>query len=300
MKILFILTFFLLMSSVKSQEMMSLYPNHIPNSLPTPNREYSTSNDLVDSLTFRVSVPTLQVFHPPSNQQGRAAVIICPGGGYGVLLTKREGSDVARRFAQLGITGIVLKYRLPDSMHLINPEFGPLQDVQMALHTVRHNADKWGIDPRKIGVMGFSAGGHLAATSGVHHRTFWVDSSHTANVRPDFLILVNPVISFRDEFGHSGSRKNLLGNQATAEQIEFFSNERQVDASTPPTFLVHNNTDSVVIVENSLSFFEQLRKYKIPAEIHIYEKGEHGFLTWPSFDEWFGRVIHWMKGRELK
>ena len=297
--ILPILALFLFAFPLKSQEIIELYPDGIPNSRPAPNQEYHTANDLVDSLTFKVSIPTLKVFHPSDKGKNRAAVIICPGGGYGVLLTKREGSDVAQKLAKMGVTGIVLKYRLPDPMHLINPEIGPLQDVQMAIHTVRQNAEQWGIDPQKIGVMGFSAGGHLAASSGVHHQTFWVDSTRGVNVRPDFMILINPVISFMDEFGHVGSRKKLLGHLESKSQIEFFSNELNVDASTPPTFLVHNNTDSVVIVENSLAFFERLRKFKIPAEIHIYEKGEHGFLTWPSFNEWFGRVAHWMKGRSL-
>lgn len=298
--IAYIFTLLMFTFQVDSQEIMELYPEGIPNSRSATNEEYSKANDLVDSVTFKVYVPTLKVFHPDTRKDDRSAVIICPGGGYGGLLTKREGSDVAQKLAEKGVTGIVLKYRLPDSTIMVHPSIGPLQDLQMAIHTVRQNADEWGIDPGKIGVMGFSAGGHLAASSGVLHKTFWVDSTREENVRPDFMILVNPVISFTDEIGHLGSRKNLLGDRITQDQIDFFSNERNVDASTPVTFLVHNNTDSVVIVENSLVFFDQLRKFKIPAEIHIYEKGEHGFLTWPSFDEWFGRVIHWMNGREIK
>lgn len=284
---------------LESQEVVVLYPGMSPNSLPEENQEYSSYNEVVDSLTFKVSKPTIQIFHARSDRRNRPAVIICPGGGYGVLLTKREGTDVARKLAEGGVTGIVLKYRLPDKDHLLNPGIGPLQDLQMAIHTVRQNAEKWGINPQNIGVMGFSAGGHLAASSGVHHRTFWVDTTHGENVRPDFMVLVNPVISFSDEYAQLGSRKNLLGAYATRESIDFFSTELHVDASTPPTFLVHNNTDSVVLVENSLMFFNELRKYKIPAEMHIYEKGEHGFLTWPSFEEWFGRVLHWMRGRDL-
>lgn len=297
--ILSILALFVFGLSLSSQEIMELYPDGIPNSQPAPDQEYHTANELVDSLTFKVSIPTLKILHPSEKGKHRAAVIICPGGGYGVLLTKREGSDVALELAKNGVTGIVLKYRLPDSAHMIHQAIGPLQDLQMAIHTVRQNAGKWGVDPQKIGVMGFSAGGHLAASAGVHHDTFWVDSTTGVNVRPDFMILINPVISFMDEFGHVGSRKNLLGHRESKDQIEFFSNELHVNALTPPTFLAHNNTDSVVIVENSLVFFDRLREFKIPAEIHIYEKGEHGFLTWPAFDEWFGRVKHWMRGKGL-
>lgn len=283
----------------EAQKNIQLYHNEIPNSHKCINREYSESNPVVDSLTYKVSVPSMQIFFPGIQKENQTAVIICPGGGYGVLLTKREGSDIAKKFVENGVVAIVLKYRLPDSVSMKNPAIGPLQDLQKAIFSVRQNAKLWGINPGKIGVMGFSAGGHLAASAGVHNKKFWVDTTARKDINPDFMILINPVISFTEEIGHKGTRKNLLGSATTRNQIDFFSNEFHVDESTSPAFLVHNSTDSVVVVENSLLFFEKLRKFKIPAEIHIYEKGEHGFLSWPSLNEWFGRCINWMKGREL-
>jgi len=276
-----------------SQIEIPLYPHNIPNSKPGKNLEENKANKQVDSLAYKVSVPTLRIF-PAQNGNG-TAVIILPGGGYGVLLTKREGSDVAREFNKHGITAIVVKYRLPSDETMNKRELGPIQDAQEALHIVRSRAQEWGINPEKIGVMGFSAGGHLASTVGTHFQTAYNTTRKDVNLRPDFMILINPVISFSDTFGHTGSRDNLLGKNPSPGNIKRFSNEMNINSQTPPTFLVHADTDIVVPVENSLAFYQQLRKNKIPAEIHIYGRGEHGFLTDPPFEEWFGRVIHWMK-----
>lgn len=292
-RLLSLVTLILLSSIGYSQIEIPLYPDKIPNSKPGRNLEENKPNKEVDSLAFKVSVPTLRVF-PAQNGNG-TAVIILPGGGYGVLLTKREGSDVAREFNKHGITAIVLKYRLPSDETMLKRELGPIQDAQEAVHIVRNKAKEWGINPEKIGVMGFSAGGHLASTVGTHFQTPYNPNRKDSNLRPDFLILINPVVSFSDTFGHTGSRDNLLGKNATPGNIKRFSNEMNVNAQTPPTFLVHADTDVVVPVENSLAFYQQLKKHKVPAEIHIYGRGEHGFLTDPPFEEWFGRVLHWMK-----
>jgi acetyl esterase/lipase len=246
-----------------------------------------------------VSVPTLSIFLPPRNQSKGSAVIICPGGGYGGLLTKREGSDVARAFAKLGVTAFVLKYRLPDDLIMEDKSIGPLQDALQALKTVRQNADKWNIDPQKIGIMGFSAGGHLASSAGTHYDARIIENTEKTDLRPDFMVLVNPVISLSNEIGHLGSRNNLLGKSASAEKINFFSNELHVNKSTPQTFLVHTADDTVVLPENSLRFYHALRKNKVNAELHIYSEGEHGFLKKPVFEEWFGRAVNWMKDRHL-
>lgn len=282
-----------------AQQEIPLYAGKIPNATGAVSEEYKEANDQVDSLTFRVSVPTLTVFLPPKDKSNGTAVIICPGGGYHVLLTKREGSDVARVFNKLGVTAFVLKYRLPSNKTMKDPSIGPLQDAQRAIQLVRQGATQWHIDPQKIGIMGFSAGGHLAATAGTHYDEALIDNTGAVSLRPDFMLLINPVISFTDSIGHTGSRQNLLGDGITDEQIRRFSNELQVNKTTPPAFLVHANTDVVVPVTNSLAFYSALQRNGVSAGLHIYAKGEHGFLTAPSFDEWFGRCLYWMQQMEL-
>ena len=282
-----------------AQQVIPLYPEKIPNSRVSANEEQVTANVLVDSVSRKVSIPTLTIFLPSKNQNSGSAVIICPGGGYGGLLTKREGSDVARAFAKLGVTAFVLKYRLPDDRIMEDKSIGPLQDALQALKTVRQNADKWNIDFQKIGIMGFSAGGHLASSAGTHYDARIIENPEKIDLRPDFMVLVNPVISFSDEIGHIGSRNNLLGKSASAEKIHFFSNELHVTQSSPQTFLVHTADDTVVLPENSFRFYHALRKNKVNAELHIYSEGEHGFLKKPVFEEWFGRVVNWMKDRNL-
>ncbi|HEY1061004.1 MAG TPA: alpha/beta hydrolase [Daejeonella sp.] len=282
-----------------AQQVLPLYPGKIPNSKLSANEEQITANALVDTVTRKVSVPTLSIFLPLKNQSNGTAVIICPGGGYGGLLTKREGSDVARAFTKLGVTAFVLKYRLPDDGIMEDKSIGPLQDALQALKTVRQNAGKWNVDAKKIGIMGFSAGGHLASSAGTHYNTRIIENPENTDLRPDFMVLVNPVISFTDEIGHIGSRNNLLGKTPLVEKINFFSNELHVNQSTPQTFLVHTADDTVVSPENSFRFYYALRKNKVNAELHIYSEGEHGFLKKPVFEEWFGRTVNWMRDRDL-
>lgn len=296
-----ILTINLLISFQLSnaQQVIPLYPGKIPNSKISANEEQKTANAVVDTVTRKVSVPTLSIFLSVKNQSAGTAVIICPGGGYGGLLTKREGSDVARAFTKLGVTAFVLKYRLPDDGIMDDKSIGPLQDALQALKTVRLNAVKWNIDPQKIGIMGFSAGGHLASSAGTHYDARIIENSENTELRPDFMVLVNPVISFSDEIGHIGSRNNLLGKSPSAEKINFFSNELHVNQTSPQTFLVHTADDTVVSPENSFRFYHALRKNKVNAELHIYSEGEHGFLKKPVFEEWFGRTVNWMRDRSL-
>jgi len=291
--------FIFLVKISNAQQVFRLYEGQIPNSKISANEEQATANALVDTVTRKVSIPTLTIFLPLINQHKGSAIIICPGGGYGGLLTKREGTDVARAFAKLGIAAFVLKYRLPDDKIMIDKTIGPLQDALQALKTVRQNAGKWNIDSNKIGIMGFSAGGHLASSAGTHYDAQIIENIEKINLRPDFMILVNPVISFTDEIGHIGSRNNLLGKSAGHDKINFFSNELHVNQSTPQTFLVHAADDTVVSPENSFRFYHALRKNKVNAELHIYSEGEHGFLKKPIFNEWFGRAVNWMKDREL-
>ncbi|RZJ82759.1 MAG: alpha/beta hydrolase, partial [Chryseobacterium sp.] len=253
--------FFLLISAgyTHAQQVIKLYPDKIPNSRIAKNEEHTASNAEVDSLTFKVSLPTLTVFLPAKGTSNGTSVIICPGGGYHVLLTKREGTDVARKFAALGVTAFVLKYRLPDDATMLDKSIGPLQDAQQAIKVVRQNSKKWGVDPAKVGIMGFSAGGHLACSAGTHFNDVKIENNGNVSVRPDFMLLVNPVVSFMDKTGHIGSRDNLLGSGAHPDKIKYFSGELQVTAHTPPAFLVHSGADQVVPVANSVDFYSALK-----------------------------------------
>ena len=295
-----VLIFFIfLVKFSNAQQVIPLYSGKIPNSKISINEEQITANALVDTVTRNVSIPTLTIFLPLKNLSKGSAVIICPGGGYGGLLTKREGTDVARAFAKLGVAAFVLKYRLPDDRIMEDKSIGPLQDALQALKMVRQNAGKWSIDTSKIGIMGFSAGGHLASSAGTHFDARIIENSENIDLRPDFMVLVNPVISFSNEIGHIGSRNNLLGKSPSPEKITFFSNELHVNQSSPQTFLVHTADDTVVSPENSFRFYHALRKNKVNAELHIYSEGEHGFLKKPVFEEWFGRAVNWMKDRSF-
>jgi acetyl esterase/lipase len=224
-------------------------------------------------------IPTITVYTPePAGADAsasRPAVVICPGGGYGMLATEHEGTDVARWLNTLGITGVVLKYRLGPRYH--HPAM--LNDAQRAIRTVRARAKEWGVDPGRVAVLGFSAGGHLASTAATHFDPGKPDASDPVeqqSCRPDLAILVYPVIALATPHGHSGSLKNLLGENPSRETIEDLSNERRVTEETPPTFLAHTSEDKAVAVENSLLFALALKKAKVPFELHVFEKGQHG------------------------
>lgn len=280
-----------------AQQTLRLYEGDAPGMLPAAAsvKEQIRTDKVVGLLVSQVTVPTLEVFLPPKGKGNGTAVIICPGGGYGVLLLSREGRDVAKAFNEAGIAACVLKYRLPAASLMQDAATAPMQDAQQAIRIVRARAAEWGIDTGKVGVMGFSAGGHLAATAGTHFESPVTEGNTGANLRPDFLLLVNPVISFTDSVGHIGSRKKLLGNTPSPESIRWFSNELQVTGKTPPAFLVHAGDDTVVGEKNSLLFYQALRSHNIPASLHIYQKGEHGFLKDLGFNEWFGRCLFWMQ-----
>ena len=208
--------------------------------------EVHRNDSLFGLLVSKVTNPTLSLFIPQEGVKLKSAVIICPGGGYHTLLMEREGSQVAERFAREGVAAFLLKYRLPGEETGVTDPLAPLKDAQRAIRMVRENADAWGIDPSKVGIMGFSAGGHLAATLGVHY--------NTGMERPDFLILVNPVISFDSETGHSGLRSILLGENESEELVQFFSNQLHVNSKTPRSILFHTDDDQVVSVMNSFLF----------------------------------------------
>ena len=247
-------------------------------------------------------VPTLTPFLPAADKASGAAVVICPGGGYGGLAISYEGMDVGAWMAKRGVAGFVLKYRVTPYKHPI-----PLQDAQRALRTVRARAKEWGVDPARVGVLGFSAGGHLASTAATHFddgKLDAVDPIERASCRPDFAVLCYPVITFKPPHTHMGSRINLLGKDANEKLVESLCNDEQVTDKTPPTFLFHTADDNVVPVKNSLLFFEALHKAKVPAELHVYEHGRHGvglapnepaLSSWPALLETWMKTHGWMK-----
>lgn len=282
--------------SSTAQQVIPLYSGAIPNSKPTADEEKSEYGKDSILRISKVSRPTLSIYLPPKNIATGAAVIICPGGGYSILAASHEGSDVAKRFNEMGITAFVLKYRLPSDETMINKEIGPLQDAQRAIQLVRENAKKWNINPHHIGIMGFSAGGHLASTAGTHFQKAYIDNPKKISLRPDFMILVYPVISLTDSVGHMGSRTQLLGKNPSAEKIKEYSNESQVTAQTPPAFLVHAKDDPVK-VQNSLLFAAALKAHNVPVDMYLYEKGGHGYgmHNKTSNVQWMDLVQQWMK-----
>jgi acetyl esterase/lipase len=285
----------LLSHSLRAQIIINLY-DKVPNSIPSPNREESVTTDNILRIS-RVSVPTLAMYTPTAQNEKRAAVIICPGGGYVRLAASHEGSDVAKTFNEWGITAFVLKYRLPDDTIMVDKSIGPLQDAQRAIQIVRENAAKWNIDPDKIGIMGFSAGGHLASTASTHFTKEVIENPNHISLRPSFSILAYPVMSFTDSLGHIGSRDHLIGKNPSAEKITEYSNELQVTAQTPPAFLVHAADDKTVKVENSIRYYEALLKNNVLSELHIYPKGGHGFgmNNKTTNDKWMERLKNWLQ-----
>lgn len=249
-----------------------------------------------------VTVPTFTVYRPPRETNSGAAFVICPGGGYSGLAIDKEGHDIAAYLNTIGMTGVVLRYRLPRPEGFVFDHDVPLRDAARALRLVRRHAAEWDLDPDRIGIMGFSAGGHLAATlatrfdGGSPESTDPVDR-HSS--RPDFQVLVYPVISFRQEVGHAGSRNRLIGLNPPAWLIDHYSNELHVTPETPPAFLI-GTYDDHVRVENSLLYFAALRAADVPAELHVYEVGGHGYGTRPTgkpVATWHHRMHEWLRQR---
>jgi acetyl esterase/lipase len=280
-----------------AQTIIPLYTGQIPGAIPAPANFKEIADQGADGV-LRVSMvtePTLTAYLPAKEKATGTAVIICPGGGYGILAMNLEGYTIAEEFNKLGIAAFVLKYRLPNDETMKERAFGPLQDVQQAMYVVRKNAAKWSLKTDKIGVMGFSAGGHLASSFSVHYDDVKIENKDI-NLRPDFSILIYPVISFL-ESPHVGSRENLLGVAPTQEQLTYFSSERNVNKDTPPAFLVHAMDDPGVPVQNSIIYGQALNRHKVPAELHLYQAGGHGFglNNKTTSDQWFERLKNWLK-----
>ena len=297
--ILTLLTFLATSLAFSQNYTLNLWPG-----LPPLQKESNLQEQAVQQGIVRISnvqIPSIEVYLPTKQSATGEAVLIFPGGVYGILAYDWEGTDFAKWLNAHGIAGIVVKYRLPISTSLTDPKEVPLLDAQRAIRLVRQNAEDWNINPSKVGIMGFSAGGHLAATlstSFAHELLLEKDAIDTLPARPDFSILVYPVISFRDAAAHSGSRKNLLGDQASSELVDRFSNELQVTTDTPPTFLVHAQDDKGVPLQNSLLYFQALHANGVNAALHIYPTGGHGFafgIGKGAVSGWREVLLAWMK-----
>jgi acetyl esterase/lipase len=242
-----------------------------------------------------VDIPTLTPYLPPKEKVTGAAVIVCPGGGY-THLADHEGGPVAEWLNSIGVTAFVLKYRLGPRYH--HP--APVQDAARAIRLVRSRSPEWGLDPQRIGILGFSAGGHVASTTGTHFDSGKPDAPdpiERVSSKPNLMILIYPVITMRDKT-HAGSKMNLLGDNPSEELVALLSNEEQVTKDTPATFLVHTQTDTAVPVENSLMFVAALRKAGVPFEFHLYERGPHGFGLGgkdPILATWPDRCADWLR-----
>ncbi|AYN66294.1 beta-galactosidase [Euzebyella marina] len=292
----------LLLLNVKAQETINLWPKGAPDAIEDTSFKEEVQYDSQGKIRgySKISKPELSIYLADEQNNSGTAVIICPGGGYSHLAIEKEGHKVARWFNTLGISAFVLKYRMPNDRTMKNKSVGPLQDAQEAMRMVRSKEKEWKIKPDRIGIMGFSAGGHLASTLSTHYNDQVYTSNYTASARPDFSILVYPVISMDENITHMGSRTNLLGENANAEDLQKYSNEKQVNKQTPPTFLIHTTVDKAVPVENSINYYLALKNNEVDAEMHLYEKGRHGMgLGVVGTNQyWPDDLEHWLRAHE--
>ena len=279
------------------QRTIKIWEHTIPGSIENPSYKMETIYaDGSKPRIRKVTDPTLDYYPAPADKSTGAAIVICPGGGYGLLAIDHEGTLVAEWLNKLGIAAFVLTYRLPSDEIMVNKSIGPLQDAQEAMRIVRRHAKEWNINPHKIGIMGFSAGGHLAATASTHFADRVYESADTTSARPDFSVLIYPVISMDSTITHRGSRENLLGLSPSDEEVRNFSADESVTKDTPPAFLVHAADDNTVPIQNSINYLLALKRAGVPCELHLYESGGHGFglgggvgtkATWPeAFKSW--------------
>lgn len=285
--------------NVKAQSLtLNVWQGKIPGAIvPAGFKEDTIKIENGKIRIAKVINPTLAVYFPEKIKSNGTALIICPGGGYTRLAMDNEGSDIAGWLNQNGITGIILKYRLPNDTIMRDKTIGPLQDVQEAVRLVRRHASEWNLDPAKIGVIGFSAGGHLASTLSTRFDEKIYDSDSTS-ARPDFVILGYPVITMSELNTHTGSRRNLLGKSPDPVRVGYFSNELHVLKNTPPTFIFQAENDKTVPVQNSIDYYTALKNKGIPAELHIYPKGGHGFglaKNGGTESTWTDSCIKWLR-----
>lgn len=274
-----LLCFAFVWGNVFAQQVFPLYSDSIPNSI---------------GILPEADKPTIIAYLPPKDKANGTAIIIFPGGAYQFLATPTEGTPIAEAFVKKGIAAFVVKYRLPNDATMRNRSMGPLMDAQQAMKLVRDRAVEWNIDNKKIGIIGYSAGGHLAATLATHFNPVYIPNATNTNLRPDFTILVYPVISMKNGLTHPGSRTNLLGASPSDEMVKFFSSEENVSAKTPPTYITHAGDDNVVDVENSIVMYRWLQMEGVDAELHIYPKGNHGFTQRLPVSEWQDPMLEFL------
>ena len=276
---------------------ISIWEGQIPGEIIVnyEEQEIYQGNEL--QSTSRVVVPTITIYTPTEIKSNGTSVIIFPGGGYSHLSMNKEGKKVAKWLNSLGITAFLLKYRMPSDLTMRDKTIGPLQDAQEAVRMVRRNAKKWNLDSNKIGVIGFSAGGHLAATLSTNFSEITYESLDNTSPRPDFTILIYPVISMKNEIANKGSKEKLLGLNPSEELIKKFSSDLNVNSTTPNTFIAHATDDQSVPVENSINYYLALKNNKIQCELHLYEKGGHGFGlgVLDTSKNWTQDCENWMK-----
>jgi acetyl esterase/lipase len=295
------IVFFLFISfKAQGQEKLLLWPEgFVPNQKVSKEKERITETDIV--RIENVQNPSIEIYLPSKSIRTGKAVVIFPGGGYRFLAYDWEGTDFAKALNASGIAAFVLKYRLPTSESIIDPKWAPLQDAQRAIRLVRYYAKKWAINPNQVGIMGFSAGGHLATTLGTHFDKETLDESNDPinelSARPDFMALIYPVITFDKKHYHGGSKNNLIGPNASADLVDEFSNDLNVNPNTPPSFLVHSADDKAVPIANSLLFYNALIKNGVSAEMHLYPKGGHGYalaIGKGSLEDWPQLLFNWI------
>ncbi|HLV62579.1 prolyl oligopeptidase family serine peptidase [Galbibacter sp.] len=296
---LFLMPFLMMAQDHATYKIWETIPNTLKVDIGQEHRALNALGEL--ERVSNVSEPTLEVFLPKRVDPSSAAVLICPGGGYAHLAIDKEGYKLAKWFNSIGIAAMVLKYRLPNQA-MADKKNGPLQDAQQAIRFIRSHAKQWNIDQAKVGVMGFSAGGHLAASlSTMYDNPTYRDKLASLSARPDFSILIYPVISMEDDFTHKGSQENLLGKKASKALKRSFSPNTLVDAKTPPAFLVHATDDKAVPVENSLLYYKALKKSDVSTEIHIYKDGGHGFGMGNTVTnkQWTAALKYWLEANEI-
>nr|WP_233174010.1 alpha/beta hydrolase [Pedobacter sp. ASV19] len=279
-KILTLMLFLMVGYTAVAQQVLPLYPDSIPASTVKLSKE---------------EAPTLTLYLPIKEKATGTAILVIPGGAYGFLAFEEEGIAIGKAFAEKGIAAFVLKYRLPKKETMRDKSFGPLMDAQQAMKVIRSNAVNWNLNPAKVGVIGYSAGGHLASTLGTHFSKRYIPNKDNIGLRPDFMILVYPVISMNDQLTHMGSKINLLGMEPSKEKVDLFSSELQVTKEVPPTYLTHCGDDNVVDVNNSIVFYQALQKNGVDAELHLFAKGNHGFTQRLPVSEWMEPMLSFMK-----
>ncbi len=295
----FILTLAVSGIGISQDAVIPLWPkDKIPNRINTSEQEIRKTGDIL--IVSKVQEPGIEVYLPSKSNATGEAMLIFPGGGYGILAYDWEGSDIAKFLNGKGIAGIVVKYRLPSDNSQKEKQYVPLIDAQRALRVVRGMAKEFNINPDRIGIIGFSAGGHLAASLGTHYNDTLYEAQDTydrLSAKPDFMALGYPVITFGEPSTHMGSQVNLIGEEPNADLVTYFSIEKQVTEDTPPTFLFHATDDEAVPVENSLLFYKALKSKGVSATMHIYPEGGHGFSLATKntyLRGWTERMFEWI------